>query len=107
VDSDISDSLAHTTTASTGTDALKNISTTQSNSIDEDMGDMTIRVSNHNCSGVNETHVNTNITIDEGNGEHCITNEDYLGDESMDNLSDHQVQGKLRKDWEYQKYTMN
>lgn len=49
-----------------------------------------------NCSSANETHVIANITTNEGNKKHCTTNEECLGDERMDNHSDHQNQGKSR-----------
>jgi hypothetical protein len=42
---------------------------------------------------VNTTHI---MTTNEGNGGHCTSNEDCLGDENMDSHSDHQDQGKLR-----------
>ena len=87
-----------------GTNTHENMS--PGNPINEDMDhDVTISSNQshdgrHNNDGTNEMRVNTNMTTgtSEGNGGHCMSNEDCLGDENMDNHSDHQdpSQGKLR-----------
>ena len=68
--------------------------------IDEKMGNVTVlsssNQSDHHNNDSTETHMNTNMTTNEGNGGHCITNEDCLGGENMDNCPDQQDQGKLR-----------
>ena len=91
--------IAHTTL---GTNAHKNMS--PGNPINEDM-DVTISESSNQSHGpgdhhnnevtTNEMLANTNMTTNEGNGEHCISNEDILGDENMDNPQNPN-QGQLR-----------
>ena len=54
---------------------------------------------NHNNNdGTNVLHANTNATTSEGDGGHCISNENCVGVENMDSYSDHQdlSQGELK-----------
>jgi hypothetical protein len=73
--------------------------------VDTIMDDVTVSSNqchddHHNSNATNDKMhaVNTNMTTNEGNGGHGMSNEDCLGDENTDNCdhSDHQDQGKLR-----------